>query len=70
MCDVDNIQGVVTKFSYERVGSDIYFTIEQGQNKVLLTKTEVLRLLVEKGPAMVKRWKITDGILEKAYYYK
>lgn len=63
----DDVRGIVTKFSYEQVDSDTYFTIEQGKNKVFLSKSEVLIMLAGRGPALVKRWKITDGTLEKAY---
>ena len=60
-------QGIVTKFSYKRVGNDTFFSIEQGKNVVLLTKNEISKMFIEKGKQLIERWKINNGLLKKAH---
>ena len=57
---------MVTTISYEHKENDTYLTIKQGNNKVFLTKEQVLNMLVKNGKKMVDRWKVNNGILRES----
>jgi len=60
-------QSIVTEFSHKTIDGSEFFSIKQGENVVLLTKNQILKVFIEKGLQYIKRWKIADGLLKKAH---